>query len=249
MRRWRWDGTTVGLVVVTLLIVIVVGWSDFRRDIPTATETPSAGDGACGYPPTTNCTITVEWITLKSQSPADVLAAVHQSQHFNHQCAEQDDCLHDLSRLGTPQLVRAILSSHMNNMPDCYVIPVLDASHNTVGVAVAKLNASHTALTVADIVTYPQPRPNNGTIARIQPDAAVEAVVKQHHTTLRANVQPQLVYFPFDFAGEKAGTVTWNGGGQFPYDPLWLIQGMDGRDHVVGDDGRAYYLQELPVAP
>lgn len=210
--RWRWDSTTVGLVV-TALIVLVVGWSDLRRGIPAGAETSSAGGDSCGYQQsTTNCAIAVEWITLKSQSPADVLAAVHQSQHFNHQCAVQDDCLHDLSRLGTAQLVRPILSSHGT---DCYIIPVLDTSHNTVGVAIAKLNASHTAITIADIVTYPQPRPN-GTVARMQVDAAVEAVVMQHHTTLRANAQPRLVYFPFDFAGEKAGTVTWNGGGNFP---------------------------------
>lgn len=221
------------IVFLSAILLFVIGGC--RTEAPqTAALTPT---------PTA-----VEWIPLTSQSPADVLAAVRQSQLFNHHCAAQDDCLHDLSRLGTPQLVQAILSSHMSNMPDCYIIPVLDASHNTVGVAVAKLNASHTAVTVADIVTYPQPRPN-GTFARVQQDIAVASVAKQHHAALRAGAHSQLVYFPFDFAGEKAGTITWNGGGQFPYDPLWLIPGTDRRDHVVGNDSRAYYLEELPIAP
>lgn len=33
-----------------------------------------------------------------------------------------------------------------------------------------------------------------------------------------------------------------------PADPIWLVPGADGQDHIVGADGRAYYLKDLPIA-
>jgi hypothetical protein len=39
----------------------------------------------------------------------------------------------------------------------------------------------------------------------------------------------------------------WPGGGEFPADPIWLMPGTDGRHYLVGDDGRTYAPEQLPM--
>lgn len=189
-----------------------------------------------------------EWIPLHSTAPADILAAARKSSMFQQNLSGGGDHVSDLSRLGTPVLVRAIqpAGAVAGEFPDFYVVPILNGSGATTDAAELALNAPHTAIQVTAIVTYSQPRAH-GDIARVTPSAALAAVSAQQHAALRSGAAPQLVYFPADADAQATGQVVWTGGGEFPADPIWLVPGADGRDHLVGVDGKAYYRSQLPL--
>jgi hypothetical protein len=130
--------------------------------------------------------------------------------------------------------------------PDFYVVPILDSTGAATDAAELSLNPSHTAIQVIAIVTYSQPHAQ-GAIARMTASSAVASVASQQHSALRSGAAPWLVYFPADAAAQETGQVTWTGGGEYPADPIWLVPGADGRDHVVGVDGRVYSPAQLPL--
>jgi hypothetical protein len=188
-----------------------------------------------------------QWIPLRSSSPADIIAAIRQSRLFNLDRSGTGDQLHDLSHVGTPQLVREVQPNPRSPGADCYALPILSASGATVGVAIAWLNATHSAVYIGYIRDYDQPQ--TGWPVGLPGAAQAVAVVQgQHQARLRAGGQPELVYFPFDFRAQWSGTLSWHAGGEGPDDPIWRVPGDDGRDHFVGTNGRAYYLNELPLA-
>lgn len=213
---------------------------------------PSPGSGARSATSAASATAPAtqtapgEWIALRSTGAADILAAARQSSLFQEDQSQSGDHA-DLSRLGAPVLVRAIQppGAPAGLYPDFYVAPVLDASGAATDAAELELNPAHTAIQVVAIVTYSQPHAG-GAIASMTASGAVAAVSAQHHSALRAGASPQLVYFPADAATQQAAA--WTGGGEFPADPIWLVPGADGSDHLVGDDGRAYYTSQLPLA-
>lgn len=188
------------------------------------------------------------WIPLRSTAPADILAAARQSSLFQENLAGSGDHVSSLSRLGPPVLVRALQppGAAAGQYPDFYVVPILNASGAATDAAELALNQAHTAIQVIAIVTYSQPHPH-GAIARQTAATAVAAVGAQQHSALRPGASPQLIYFPADAAAQETGQVTWTGGGEFPADPIWLVPGTDGRDHLVGVDGRTYSPQQLPL--
>ena len=189
-----------------------------------------------------------DWISLRSNAPADILAAARQSSLFQQNLAGSGDHVSDLSRLGSPVMVRALQppGATIWEYPDFYVVPVLDASGAATDAAELALNPTRTAIQVIAIVTYSQPHPQ-GSIARLSSSSAIAAVAAQQHSALRSGVAPWLVYFPADATAQETGQVTWTGGGEYPADPMWLVPGADGRDHLVGVDGRAYSPAQLPM--
>ncbi|HKV83109.1 MAG TPA: hypothetical protein VJN88_01040 [Ktedonobacterales bacterium] len=189
-----------------------------------------------------------DWISLRSNAPADILAAARQSSLFQQNLAGSGDHVSDLSRLGSPVMVRALQppGAAIGEYPDFYVVPVLDASGAATDAAELALNPTRTAIQVIAIVTYSQPHPQ-GSIARLSSSSAIAAVAAQQHSALRSGVAPWLVYFPADATAQETGQVTWTGGGEYPADPMWLVPGADGRDHLVGVDGRAYSPAQLPM--
>lgn len=189
-----------------------------------------------------------DWIPLRSKAPSDILAAARQSSLFQENLSGSGDHVSNLSRLGTPVFVRALQppGAVAGQYPDFYVVPILDASGAATDAAELALNPTHTAVHVIAIVTYSKPH-THGAISSLSAAMAVAAVKAQQHSTLRPNAALQLVYFPADAVAFETGSVKWTGGGVFPADPIWLVPGSDGRDHLVGVDGRAYYLQQLPM--
>jgi hypothetical protein len=223
----------LGLSVLALGVTIVV----------TSQRHPG-GDNPGGPP----VAAAGDWISLRSTAPADVLAAARQSSMFQEDQSSGGDHITNLSRLGTPVLVRALQPAEAiaGQFPDFYVVPILDASGAATDAAELALNQAHTAIQVIAIVTYSQPHAD-GAIARMTAATAVTAVGAQQHTALRPGTTPQLVYFPADANAQETGQVTWTGGGEFPADPMWLVPGTDGRDHLVGVDGRTYTPEQLPM--
>ena len=243
----------LGVAVVVLGAALVVA----SQHLPVSTAANAAGSGATTtnragsrvQAQTSNAQVAAgDWIPLRSTAPADILAAARQSSLFQQNLAGTGDHVSNLSRLGAPVLVRALqpAGAVAGQYPDFYVVPILDASGAATDAAELALNPAHTAIHVIAIVTYGQPHAR-GAIPRLTTAAAVAAVVAQQHSALRPGTIPQLVYFPTDATAQETGQITWTGGGTFPADPIWLVPGTDGRDHVVGVDGRAYYPQQLPM--
>ena len=189
-----------------------------------------------------------EWIALRSNAPADVLAAARQSNMLRQNLAGSSDHVSSVSRLGTPVLVRALqpTGAAAGQFPDFYVVPILNASGATTDAAELQLSPSHTAIQVIAIVTYSQPHPH-GAIVQVTASLAAATVRTQQHVALRAGASAQLVYFPADAAAQETGQVMWTGSGEYPADPIWLVPGAEGRDHLVGDDGRIYSPAQLPI--
>lgn len=188
-------------------------------------------------------TTSSDWISLANQSPSAIIQAARQSRLFHVNRSGTGDYLHDLSRLGAPQLVKGYTTHPGAILADYYVIPVLDASGNSIGAVEAELNANHSAIYVQSIDTYTQPRPN-GAIAQLALPQATQVLSAAH---VGFATPPQLIYFAFNFQGEERGDFTWHGGGQFPSNPVWLIHGFDGRDHIIGNDGVDYAPSQLPA--
>ena len=187
-----------------------------------------------------------DWIHLSSKSPSAIIAAARKSALFRVNRSGNGDYLKDLSHLENPVFVRALRRPGSVVMPDYYVIPIDDVSGKAVAAAELELNKSHTAIQVVAIITYASPRPH-GQLAHVSMATAITDVSRQQHTRIKVGASATLVYFPVDATLLETGQIVWKSGGISPSDPIWLIPGADGQDHVVGTDGRAYMENDLPI--
>ena len=203
---------------------------------------PSVATGANGA----TANYTSGWIPLTSETPAAIIAAARQSSLFNVNRKGNGDYLKDLSHLENPVLVRALQTPGSVVMPDYYVIPIDNAKGVMVGAAELELNASHTSVQVTSIVTYTHAH-QHGQLPQVARSSALTSLSSQSRVALHSGAQPQLVYIPIDAAALESGQITWNGGGVSPTDPVWLIPGADGQNHIVGTDGHAYNMSSVPV--
>ncbi len=191
-----------------------------------------------------------EWIPLRSQAPVDIIAAARQSSLFRESRDDAGDHAHDLSRLGSPVYVQALRPAGVTaaQVPDFYVVPILNSTGAATDAAELALNPSHTAVQVIAIVTYTTPRAG-GSIAQLKADQAVHAVASRNQASAQAISQPHLVYFPLNpqWQASQNGQPAWMAGGAMPADPIWLMSAPGGRQYVAGDDGKVYAESQLPL--
>ena len=162
---------------------------------------------------------------------------------FNIDLSDGGDHIHDLSHLGTPLLVRGLAPEGMT-ISDYYVLPIIDAHGAITDIGQFELNVAHTALRFAAITSLDGRYP----IVRQTASAAIAAVRVQRRVTIRAGVQPYLVFFPIDAYDLETGKVVWKAGGLWPGEPLWLVPGSDGQNHLYGNDGKVYAEREIPMS-
>ena len=234
----------LALAAVGLMVGVAVAFSSISAaPLADASGQSSAGAAAQG------AVNGDEWIPLRSQAPADIIAAARQSALFREPRADAGDHAHDLSRLGSPVYVQALRPADMTaaQVPDFYVVPILNSAGAATDAAELALNPSHTAVQVIAIVTYTTPRAG-GSIAQLKADQAVRAVASQTHASAQAIGQAHLVYFPLDpqWQATSNGQIAWAAGGAMPADPIWLMSGAGGRQYVAGDDGKVYTATQLP---
>lgn len=221
----------LAVILFAIVVVAAVGHGSPSTDTSdAAAATADAGNG---------------WISITSDTPDAIIVAAHKTTLFNVNRSTDGDYL-DISHLEAPVLVRALSAVGSDSMPDYYVIPVDDTSGAIVGAAELALNSTHTAIQLTSIITYSEPRPH-GQMPQMGMSVAESILSAQSHTTLRSGTQPQLVYVPIDASALESGEVTWNGGGLYPADPVWLIPGADGQNHIIGADGHAYAMSSVPV--
>ena len=223
----------LALAVILFAIVVVAAVRHGSTSTDTSDAAAATADAGNG------------WIPITSDTPDAIIAAAHKTTMFNVNRSDGGDYL-DISHLEAPILVRALPAVGSDSMPDYYVIPIDDTSGAIVGAAELALNSTHTAIQLTSIITYSEPRPH-GQMPHMGISVAESILSTQSHTTLRSGTQPQLVYVPIDAGALESGEVTWNGGGLYPADPVWLIPGADGQNHLVGTDGHAYEMSSVPV--
>lgn len=266
--RWSVDTglmtITVGLLALTMVAVLVAMGSLGNRlsaspgqaasgtgpgTSPTAAASPIlnytcgvTGKPACQAPAS-------DWIPLTANTPDAVLQAARQSALFNENRSGGGDYASDLSHLETPILVHLYRHGSSYVPPaadyDEYAIPVDNTAGNIVDVMVCNINASHTAIEVTMIAGV-DPRPH-GQLARTPETEAESEALAQHGVSVRAEILPHLIFIVVDATLIETGKITWNGGGLSAVDSLWVIPGSDGQDHIVGNDGKVYHPDELPL--
>ena len=131
-------------------------------------------------------------------------------------------------------------------MPDYYIIPIDDTSGAIVGAAELALNPTHTAVQLTSIIAR-TPAHAHGHMPYMAQSTAQADVAGQQHVALKSGAQPSSSQSQLMRAHSETGQVTWTGGGLYPADPIWLIPGADGQNHIVGTDGRSYNMSSVPV--
>ena len=96
------------------------------------------------------------------------------------------------------------------------------------------------------VVSYMKPFTNG--IVQFSAAQASAAVQTQRHIAAKAGAQPYLVFFPTNASARQSGSVVWNGGGDAPDNPIWMISGEDGVNYVLGNDGKVYAQKDLPIS-
>jgi hypothetical protein len=248
------------LIVAIAFTMAAVGFASRHTPVTAASGT---GGGAnhpgtpvnplnlqhtCGFQGLPACpTNEQEWIPLRSTNPGDIIAAARTSRLFNINAAGNGDTP-SLSRLGIPQLVLAFRANlAVGSDLDYYLIPIQDTTGATLGVVMCQVNAGRTALSVVDIVQWAHSRPA-GQVTSISAQSAVAAVQARQNVALVAGGAPQLIYFPGSAMAQETGKLIWVSGGAQPYDPVWMVPGADGQEHIVGSDGQVYDASQLPAA-
>ena len=89
----------------------------------------------CNLPGLPACAPTEGWIPLRSTLSADIIVAAKRSTLFHVDRSSNGDYLKDISRLGVPQLVQALHVAGKANSPDYFIIPIENATGQTVGSA------------------------------------------------------------------------------------------------------------------
>lgn len=198
-------GRVVGYAAYMLLglavIALVAGIASCASSISSAPGAGAGSEVAATAPLNGDA-----WIPLRSQAPADILAAARSGPLFRESDAGGGDGAPDLSRLGSPVFVQALRSvgATPDQMPDFYVVPILNDEGATTDAAELALNPSHTAVQENAIVTYAAPRAG-GTIPLLTADQAVQTVVGQRHEAAQAMGHPYLAYFTLDSAAQPRG--------------------------------------------
>lgn len=190
------------------------------------------------------------WIPLRSQSAADILAAVKQAPFLSvvSSAPPSSDGYTDVSRLGAPVLVIAYHApgNISTSAPDYYEVPVLTSSGTVTATINAQLNPAHSALYVGSVSGSEASDHWPSTL--VSADRAAQLVLTTFHTELRSGSHVQLVYLSaYNTTAIETGQLNWQAGGGGPQNPIWLVPAANGHDYFVGTDGRAYTLAQLPL--
>lgn len=190
---------------------------------------------------------TVVWVTVKSSTAADVMAAVKCTPMFQH-ATVGDDLIARAMRSGhlaNPVLIKAY--RHDVGLADIWLVPVVDKNNLPLAMLACdydehahELRAGEFAAVTGNMfyVTH--------TFPALGPSVAASAVSHQHHVALSSRAA-DLIYFPADEQSLVTGKQKWQGGGTSFLDPIWRVADANGKWHYVDHSGHAHLASELPL--
>jgi len=193
----------------------------------------------------------IEWASLRSESPDDVLAAAKCTTMFQSSLHSNDPIAMAMSvgKIGQPVLVTPYTSGTL--MDTAWVIPVVASS----GYPLAMLEFVYDHLNhrlragsfgaVSNNMFY-----TSHPFPYISATQATSLVAQARHTSLMTGMSPELVYF---YGSDHQAVVTgmaaaWTEGGDSAIDPMWRVPGADGRwYYVTPHDMRIRTAQDFPT--
>ncbi|HEY7340627.1 MAG TPA: hypothetical protein VH591_07090 [Ktedonobacterales bacterium] len=178
----------------------------------------------------------IQWAPLRSESPADVLAAAECTAMFQSARHSNDPIGMALGTgtIGQPVLVAPYASGTL--MTTAWVIPV----DSPVGYPSAMLEFVYdrpnhrlragSFMAVSNNMFY-----TSHHFPYISATQAVSLVWQARHVSLMADRSPELVYF---YGSDHLAVITgkaeaWTEGGDVTIDPMWRVPGADGRWYYV----------------
>lgn len=190
------------------------------------------------------------WAKVRTTQAADVLNAVKCTPMFQN-AKNGPDLIGEALRKGTlanPVLVKPYRQD--SGLPQVWVVPVVDQNQLPLALLTFIYDPSQQVLRESEFAavtgnmfytTHQFPAINTARVLSI--------VASVHHVQALAGRVPDLVYFPGDFEGFKAGRNHWITGGTVAIDPIWRVAGVDGYWHYVDHDGKVHLSNEIPVDP
>jgi hypothetical protein len=190
------------------------------------------------------------WVKVRTTQAADVLNAIKCTPMFQGAKNGPDligEALHR-GTLANPVLVKPYRQD--SGLPQVWVVPVVDKNQLPLALLTFIYDPSQQALRESEFAAVTGNMfYTTHQFPAINATRAQSIVASIHHVQPLAGRPPELVYFPGDFAGFKAGRNHWTSGGTVAIDPLWRVAGLDGNWHYVDHDGKAHLSNEIPVEP
>lgn len=237
------------VVGVALLVLLSVGvtacatQTTTNRAQPTATP-PSVVSNAPTPDP--------GWVAVRSEQPADVLAAAMSTTMYQGEVGVQGMSV--MSALETPVLVLPYgAHTGIAAFDDAhYIIRSDDRAGHVSGQFDFIYDRAHHRMCFSSFgaaspgdTYYARPFPS-----LVTESEAVSALQAKHGVGVRAGATPELIFFPPDpRISPPNPTVTWSGGGYDPSLPMWMLTGADGVDYFVGINQGVYVAKDLPINP
>ncbi len=194
----------------------------------------------------------IEWASLRSEAPADVLAAAECTAMFQSARHSNDPISSALNTgtIGTPALVKP----YVDGTPSAtvWLIPVVGPSgYPTALLEFVYDQPNHrlragSFMAVGNNMFY-----TSRTFPYISAPQATSLVRQSRHVALMAGRSPELVYF---FGPDHAAVITgtaqpWTYGGDVDIDPMWRVPGADGRwYYVTPHDLRVRVASDFPIS-
>jgi hypothetical protein len=247
-RRWRTLRLMALLAFVGLALVavglalaanaqVVLGQPEATTSCQPARITTTAGQPA-------------KWYSIGSGSAAEIVRAVQCTEMFQSAAAGNDLIASAVQHgtLGTPVLVKPYRGDV--GLAQYWVVPVVDQHQYPLALLTFFYDPQARVIEAAefDAVTGDMFYVRH-VFPAVTAQRAVTAVVAGQHVAAAPGRAPELIYFPGDLAGVKAGRVHWSAGGTAVIDPIWRVAGENGRWYYVDHAGQVHRSTDLPVDP
>jgi len=210
----------------------------------------SQAAGTCNPTLLTTGNQTEKWFSINSGSAADIVSAAKCTDMYQSALQGNDAIAAALrtGTLGAPVLVKPYRSDV--GMSQYWVVPVVNTANFPLAFLTLLYNPQSRLIHEGefDAVTGNMFYANHPFPA-VTASAAVASVSARQRVAMVQGRAAELIYFPVDFAGIRAGTNHWTAGGTSVIDPIWRVPGVDGRWHFVDHNGQAHFNTDIPVDP
>jgi hypothetical protein len=253
---------TILCCIIALTVAIITSKAPIASSQKNVTSSNRPNNSVCS----SHCQSTSSsWVPLKSEAPADVIAAIKQTDMYQtfmqqsnkltpHSASTQgiDPIAMDFKTgtLGTPILVKPYRDD-VGSLT-YWVVPLLNSAKKAIMMLTFTYDPVNHRLQPSnfeggDDFTATHPFPS------VSQAAAVALVQRTEHVSVvvKGSKAPALIYFEWNpYVAPRAGAFHWTGGGTENINPIWRVAATNGRYYYVDQLGKqAYTGKSLPVDP